>query len=145
MTDNKKLNNFNNQLANSKGYKIFIRVLIGLIVGIAIIIGTLSEDEKNTSEKEIKVEKVFNSELDGSVYQVEKFLKNGNYLKDPESYEPINWWNVFKNDKQFIEYRKTIKPYIVGEIECIKGEPLAVISKKGNNYHCVRLAYFDSL
>jgi hypothetical protein len=58
----------------------------GLII-LSIIIGTctmmFSDDPKPDSI-------VSNSELDASVWQVESFLKD-EYLKDPDSYESIEW------------------------------------------------------
>ena len=52
----------------------------------------------NTTEKpsvEEKKEIVSNSEWDGSVKQVEEYLKNT--LNDPKSYDPVEWGTVVRN------------------------------------------------
>lgn len=47
---------------------------------------------------------VKNSSLDGSVSQVVKYLKNN--LKDPDSYESIEWGNVTETDNGYIVRHK---------------------------------------
>ena len=48
--------------------------------------------------------KISNSPWDGSVYQVEKYLKAN--LKDPDSYEGMEWGKVIENNSNFIVRHK---------------------------------------
>lgn len=66
-------------------------ITTGIIVGV-LLIGVFTWDDESSTEanKEgIKKEVVYNSEWDGSVSQVEKYLKSN--LKDPDSYEGVDW------------------------------------------------------
>ena len=58
-------------------------LLFGLLI-LGFACGVCNDD------KIVKRENVSNSELDASVWQVESYLKS-NYLKDPDSYEAIEW------------------------------------------------------
>jgi hypothetical protein len=63
-----------------------------LIIGIMILTGyfnTTNTSKPNTDEV------VFNSSPDGFVYQVDLYLKKT--LKDPDSYQSIEWSKVVKN------------------------------------------------
>lgn len=60
--------------------------IVGVFLLLAIIISFFLPDE--TADKE----KVYNSELDASVEQVERYLKTN--LNDPDSYEGIEWSKV---------------------------------------------------
>ena len=52
---------------------------------------------------------VKNSLYDGSVKQVKEFLKNG-YLRDPDSYESIEWSEVKeKNDGYYVRHKYRAK------------------------------------
>lgn len=66
--------------------------IIGLIILFSII-GYCSTDDNNNNTSPSTNEIVTNSPWNSLVYQVESFLKN-NYLKDPDSYESIEWSNV---------------------------------------------------
>lgn len=59
-------------------------ILIGLGILLIAYYGFIDKGNKN---------KVYNSEYDGSVHQVEKYLKES-YLKDPDSYQSIKWSKV---------------------------------------------------
>lgn len=79
----------NNQ---NKKYGCIVIIIIAVIVG--IFKDKSGETEKISSNN---TEAVVNSVYDGSVYQVENYLKR-EYLKDPESYEGIDWSTVQKED-----------------------------------------------
>lgn len=66
--------------------------VIGAIV-VAVIIGYCSTD---SSESSSGGDAVYNSVIDASVWQVKKFLKE-ELLKDPGSYEGIEWSQVNEN------------------------------------------------
>ncbi len=55
----------------------------------------ISEEAAEERHERTNLPKVHNSAWDGSVYQVEDYLKKA--LKDPDSYEGIEWSNVIKN------------------------------------------------
>ena len=59
----------------------------------------LKEAEKRLERKE-KGNKIENSAWDGSVSQVKKYLQNN--LKDPNSYESIEWGKVIENENGYI-------------------------------------------
>lgn len=61
--------------------------LIGLGIFVFIAFGSSESDSKNLGT-------VYNNSWDGSVSQVEQYLKNN--LKDPDSFEAIEWSNVQK-------------------------------------------------
>ncbi len=129
-----------------------VKIIVSALVVMLFIIGSVIKEEEKIPQsankeklKEKEVEEVVKNEgMDNRVIQVYNFLKHGNYLKDPDSYEPISWWAVYKNKHEFIEYRETTEPFKEGAIECIKGEALGVVSKEGNQFKCVRLAFRDS-
>lgn len=53
----------------------------------------------------VHVEPIYNSEYDRSVFEVERYLEKN--LKDPKSFEAINWGNVQKiSDTQYLVYLK---------------------------------------
>lgn len=60
--------------------------LIAVVVIILAVIGVLSKNNQSNST-------VQNNAFDGSVYQVEQYLKS-NFLKDPDSYKGIEWSKV---------------------------------------------------
>lgn len=59
------------------------------------------KEEISSKSKETKIE---NSPWDGSVYQVKKYLKNN--LKDPKSYEGIEWSDVQKTHDGYMVRHK---------------------------------------
>lgn len=62
-------------------------------------------NQKHLEKARMKVgTEVKNSSLDGSVSQVVKYLKNN--LKDPNSYESIEWGNVTETDNGYIVRHK---------------------------------------
>ncbi|NQD37452.1 hypothetical protein HPT27_10470 [Permianibacter sp. IMCC34836] len=63
--------------------------------GLIVLIVTLSFMQCTGMFKARSTDVVFNSPLDGSVLQVEKFLERT--LKDPSSFEAISWGAVEKN------------------------------------------------
>ncbi len=65
------------------------------------VIATCVDGCDDSSTKSV----VQNSPWDASVYQVENYLKRG-YLKDPRSYESIDWGNVIKNGNGYIVRHK---------------------------------------
>jgi hypothetical protein len=81
----------------------FLNVIL-IILGIVLFMSILGGSNSKKSEPR---EKVFNSSWDGSVYQAEMYLKDR--LKDPSSYESINWGKVNKNPEgnyvTWVKYR----------------------------------------
>lgn len=74
---------------------------IGIIASVAVIlffIVWIFYTDTGSSDKTYRepIETVSNSAWNGGVYQVENYLKNT--LKDPDSYEGIEWSNVIKNN-----------------------------------------------
>ena len=67
---------------------------------------TLDFEQKIAKEvkEDVKKAEVMNSPWDGSVYQVKKYLKQS--LKDPNSYESIDWSEVQKNGDCYIVRHK---------------------------------------
>ena len=59
----------------------------------------IQEEVKQKLEHEKNLPKIQNSAWDGSVYQVENYLKKN--LKDPDSYEGIEWSSVVEKDGNF--------------------------------------------
>lgn len=55
----------------------------------------IKEDVRKNAEEKANRPKIQNSAWDGSVYQVKNYLKKN--LKDPDSYEGIEWSNVVDN------------------------------------------------
>lgn len=82
--------------------KIIAIIVVVICISIPIFCVLSGNGHKTTqsnyteSKKEINKEKVFNSAWDGSVLQVERYLKNN--LRDPDSYQSIEWSKVIKND-----------------------------------------------
>lgn len=76
----------------------WFHVLIGLGILLSVYYSFIGKGNKN---------KVYNSELDGSVHQVERYLKKS-YLKDPESYEGISWGKVVEIDNSDNGYRYNV-------------------------------------
>ena len=64
-----------------------------IVLGLFLFAATGSDDSSESSNSNHEV--VYNSEWDGSVRQVKSYLKNN--LKDPGSYEGIEWSPVVKN------------------------------------------------
>ena len=67
---------------DQQGKKIYKRVLIFSITIISVVLAFFNDGSLNTGS-------VQNSKLDASVYQVKHFLDEN--LKDPDSYEPLEW------------------------------------------------------
>lgn len=65
-----------------------VLVIFGLLI--AFSIGGISQIEIKEDKQVVK-----NSEWDGSVVQVKRFLKNT--LNDPDSYDPVEWGQVVKD------------------------------------------------
>lgn len=77
-------------------------VLIGLAVVVAFNVINPPDKDRNaatTQEAEKPREVVYNSPLDGSVRQVEKYLDGT--LNDKDSYESVEWGQVVKTDAGF--------------------------------------------
>lgn len=70
-------------------------LLLGLLVLVAWCGYAVSKspDNASASAPTAAQEVVHNSAWDGSVYQVERYLKD-DFLKDPDSYEGIEWSKV---------------------------------------------------
>jgi uncharacterized membrane protein YkgB len=75
----------------NKNYVFLAIIIIAVIIGIC----AMSGDSKEAGSD--KTEIVSNSAFDASVYQVECYLKR-EYLKDPDSYEGIEWSKVQKDN-----------------------------------------------
>ena len=80
------ISNHNQQSTKSSNRGLFI--IIALLVVCYFVF--FDKDDKKSSSKE----KIVNSEWDGSVSQVERYLKNN--LNDPDSYQSISWSAVVK-------------------------------------------------
>lgn len=85
--------NFRNPLKPNNGQTL-TKTQRNWLIAIAVVlvlwfIGSMSDDNNGSTSSS----KVQNSEWDASVYQVEHYLKNS-YLKDPDSYEGIEWSKV---------------------------------------------------
>lgn len=87
----------------SKGQKRFIKILLGVIVFIPLlIVSTCVYNIATYTPSEPEPYKVRASAFDGSVHHVERFLKNN--LKDPKSYEGIEWGNLVEQDMPGYSY-----------------------------------------
>tara|TARA_R110001592_G_scaffold121046_3_gene326063 strand:+ start:2163 stop:2738 length:576 start_codon:yes stop_codon:yes gene_type:complete len=88
---------FQNPLVQIKSVNpnIWSKILIGL--GVLLIAYFSFKGGENK-------EKVYNSEYDGSVHQVERYLKS-TYLKDPDSYQSIKWSKVMDMKHNNYGYR----------------------------------------
>lgn len=76
-----------------------------IILGVIGILGAIGQYGGSSSEPSTPRETVYNSSWDGSVYQAEAYLKRN--LKDPDSYESIEWGKVAKNsDGNYITWCK---------------------------------------
>lgn len=64
------------------------------VIGLFLFSAVGSDDSSKSSSESTEV--VSNSSWDGSVWQVEKYLEKN--LKDPDSYEGIEWSPVVKQD-----------------------------------------------
>ena len=76
----------------NKNYGCLVIIIIAVIIG---IYGAMSGDSGEAGSDNTEI--VSNSAYDGSVYQVERYLKT-EYLKDPDSYESIEWSKVQKDN-----------------------------------------------
>lgn len=73
-----------------KKLKVFLSVIV---IGLFLVAATATGDEGSSSSEDSSTStKVRNSAWDASVYQVENYLKNT--LRDPGSYESIEWSEV---------------------------------------------------
>ena len=89
----------NNQELSWKG-KILITIIIFIVYSICYITCDGNNADYDTSEFKVK-----NSEWDGSVYQVKRYLKNT--LRDPDSYQSIKWGTVREqNDGSYAVWHK---------------------------------------
>lgn len=80
--------------------------IILFVVIFLIFCFTQSGGCSNNFGSENNQTKIENNPLDNSVYQVEHFLKK-EYLKDPDSYESINWSKVIElNENKFMVRHK---------------------------------------
>lgn len=79
----------NNQ---NKNYGCLAIIIIAVVIG---IYGAMSGDSEKAGSDNTEI--VSNSAYDASVYQVEQYLKR-EYLKDPDSYEGIEWSKVQKDN-----------------------------------------------
>lgn len=70
---------------------------IGVVSFWLIVFGISTCDDSTNKQDQVKTPKeiVFNSEWDGSVKQVEDYLKNT--LNDPDSYKSVEWSPVGKS------------------------------------------------
>ena len=88
----------------------------------------IHEKVKKKIEYEENLPKITNSSWDGSVWQVKKYLKEK--LKDPDSYESIEWGTVIeKNDVYQVRHKYRAKNSFGGYVieEC-----LFTLDKEGN-------------
>lgn len=69
--------------------------ILALVIGIALVSGQCGSDPSQktaSTSPSKKLETVMNSAWDGSVWQAEDYIKRR--LKDPESFEAIEWGQV---------------------------------------------------
>lgn len=74
----------------------FLMMLAGSFIG-----------RNDPSTRAERLEPVSNSAWDGSVYQVERYLKDT--LKDPDSYQSIDWGKVLKTPDNHFKVRHTYR------------------------------------
>lgn len=86
----------------NKNYGCIAIIVIAVIIG---IYGAMSGDSGSNGSDNTEI--VSNSALDASVYQVERYLKR-EYLKDPDSYEGIEWSKVQKDNSNSL-YRYYVR------------------------------------
>jgi len=86
----------------NKNYGCMAIIIIALVLG---IYAAMSGDSKKTNSDNTEI--VSNSAFDASVYQVERYLKR-EYLKDPDSYEGIEWSKVQKDNSNSL-YRYYVR------------------------------------
>lgn len=90
--------------SNSKEANLYLAGLISVVVIILVIVienpihFSFKSFEKS-SAKEIKVK---NDPYDNSVIQVKEYIKYSDYLKDPDSYDPISWSEVKRIDNEYV-------------------------------------------
>jgi hypothetical protein len=106
--------------AKAGGCVVIVVVLI--IIG---IIGTCMDGE----DFNYTTGKVQNSSFDASVEQVERYLKN--HLKDPRSYQAIEWSSVTKRDdgSYYVRHKYRAKNSFGGYVV---NEQLFYLDAKGN-------------
>lgn len=78
-----------------------------MVVGVFLITATATGDDSSSdssSSYESSSKKVYNSSWDGSVRQVEKYLKST--LRDPDSYEGIEWSEVQETSSGYMVRHK---------------------------------------
>ena len=88
----------------------------------------MHEEGKQKSDREKKMPKIQNSAWDGSVYQVKNYLKKN--LKDPDSYESIEWGSVVEKDGNYqVRHKYRAKNSFGGFVveNC-----LFILNKEGN-------------
>lgn len=77
-----------------------------VIIGIIILLIGYCADTSTNNGNDAPEEIVTNSSFDASVHQVERFLKD-QYLKDPDSYQGIEWSSV-----QVVDSEPTYRYYV---------------------------------
>lgn len=80
----------------------------------------IQEEVKQELEREKNLPKIQNSAWDGSVYQVERYLKKN--LKDPDSYQSIEWSSIIeKNGNYQVRHKYRAKNSFGGYVveDCI--------------------------
>lgn len=82
-----------------------IKILASTVVLGLFLFTATGSDDSSSSDSNANHEVVYNSSWDGSVRQVERYLKNN--LKDPDSYQSIEWSKVVKqSDGSFMVRHK---------------------------------------
>lgn len=95
----------------------------------------IHEEVKQKLERERNLPKIQNSPWDGSVYQVENYLKEN--LKDPDSYQSIEWSSVVEKDGNYqVRHKYRAKNSFGGYVveNCI-----FTLSKEGNVIDVLKL------
>lgn len=80
-----------------KNAKVGCSVIFFIFIMIMIAV---SQCNDSSSEKERTG--IYNSEWDGSVYEVKKYLMDN--LNDPDSYKPVEWSPVYRNPNTLLYY-----------------------------------------
>ena len=84
--------------AKAKGGCKKIAIVVGIVVVALIVFGAIMSSLDTSPSEYTAQEIVANSPIDGSVPQVESWLKEN--LKDPASLEIIEWYKVQKKQRQ---------------------------------------------
>lgn len=108
------------------GFTIIVACIVLWMAGGHSISWLFTPSTTNTATQQ----KIQNSPWDASVYQVENYLKR-NYLKDPDSYQSIEWGKVVElnSDKYVVRHKYRARNSYGGYVV---EEKLFVLDAEGN-------------